>query len=161
MFARMSVTIESKRQILGEKVPDGIAAEASRLHSILEVAFLAAAADGKLADDEIRNLTANLQAWLEADLEADFFVATFAELAGLLAGEGQAARLAKAAAALDADSRRAAYVLACVTVLCDLEVHDDELLVLGKIADAFEIPEAEAQATFDEIEDTVDALVAS
>ena len=62
------------------------------------------------------------------------------------------ADVAKAAAALDPDSRRAAYILACVTVLCDLEVHDEELLVLGKIADAFEIPEAEAQATFDEIE---------
>jgi hypothetical protein len=157
----MGVTIESKRKILGESVPDGIAGEAARLHTILEVAFIAAAADGKLADDEIRNLTANMQAWLEADLDADFFVATFAELAGLLAEEGMATRLAKAATALDADSRRAAYVLACVTVLCDLEVHDEELLVLGKIADAFEIPEAEAQATFDEIEDTVDAIASS
>ncbi len=157
----MGVTIESKRRILGESVPDGIAAEAARLHTILEVAFIAAAADGKLADDEIRNLTANMQAWLESDLDADFFVATFAELAGHLAEEGMAARLAKAAAALDPDSRRAAYILACVTVLCDLEVHDDELLVLGKIADAFEIPEVEAQATFDEIEDTVDAIASS
>ncbi|HUQ03567.1 MAG TPA: tellurite resistance TerB family protein [Kofleriaceae bacterium] len=157
----MSVTIETKRKTLGEHVPDGIAAEAARLHTILEVAFIAAAADGKLADDEIRNLTANLQAWLEADLDADFFVATFAELAGLLAEQGMAKRLAHAAANLDADSRRAAYILACVTVLCDLEVHDDELLVLGKIADAFEIPEAEAQTTFDEIEDTVDALAAN
>lgn len=157
----MGVTIESKRKILGERVPDGIAAEAARLHTILEVAFIAAAADGKLADDEIRNLTANLQAWLEADLDDEFFVATFAELAGLLAEQGMAARLKQAAAALDPDSRRAAYILACVTVLCDLEVHDDELLVLGTIADAFEIPEEEAQATFDEIEDTVDAIAQS
>ncbi|MBZ0231163.1 MAG: tellurite resistance TerB family protein [Deltaproteobacteria bacterium] len=157
----MSVTIESKRRILGERVPDGIAAEAQRLHTMLEVAFLAAAADGKLADDEIRNLTANLQAWLHADLDQDFYVSTFGELADLLAEQGFAARLAHAAAQLDAESRRTAYILACVTVLCDLEVHDDELLVLGKIADAFEIPEAEAQATFDEIEDTVDALVSA
>ncbi|KAB2887920.1 MAG: hypothetical protein F9K40_20935, partial [Kofleriaceae bacterium] len=84
----MSVTIESKRRILGERVPDGIAAEAQRLHTMLEVAFLAAAADGKLADDEIRNLTANLQAWLHADLDQDFYVSTFGELADLLAEQG-------------------------------------------------------------------------
>jgi hypothetical protein len=156
----MSVTIESKRKILGEHVPDGIAAEAARLHAILEVAFLAAAADGKLADDEIRNLTANLQAWLHADLDDEFFVSTFGDLADKLAADGFSKRLAYAASQLDAESRQSAYVLACVTVLCDLEVHDDELLVLGKIADAFEIPEAQAQKTFDEIEDTVDALVA-
>jgi hypothetical protein len=82
------------------------------------------------------------------------------ELVGRSGLRGACGRLAYAASQLDAESRQSAYVLACVTVLCDLEVHDDELLVLGKIADAFEIPEAQAQKTFDEIEDTVDALVA-
>ncbi len=154
----MNATLAERRKVLGDALPDDLATEAARLKTLVEVAFIAAAADGKLGDDEIRNLTANLMAWLHADLDDEFFVELFAELAGLLAEHGVAARLANAAALLDAESRRAAYTLACVTALCDLDVHDDELLVLGKIADAFEIPEAEAQATFDELEDTVAAL---
>ncbi len=154
----MADTLDERRRVLGEALPDDLATEAARLHTMLEVAFLAAAADGKLSDDEIRNLTANLMVWLESELDDEFFVATFAELAGLLAEHGFAARLAHAAARLDPTSREVAYKLACVTALCDLEVHDDELLVLGKIADAFEIPEAEAQAILDELSDTVDAL---
>ncbi|MBE7454383.1 MAG: hypothetical protein HS111_37680 [Kofleriaceae bacterium] len=154
-------TIETRRRALGERLPDDLAVEAARLHTLLEVAFLTAAADGHLADDEIRNLTANLQAWLHADLDDDFFVETFANLAQLLAQQGAAARLAHAAALLDDESRRVAYTLACVTALCDLEVHDAELAFLGTIADAFAIPEAEAQAMFDELEDMVDALAST
>ncbi|MBE7450183.1 MAG: hypothetical protein HS111_15165 [Kofleriaceae bacterium] len=155
-------TIETRRRALGERLPDDLAVEAARRrHTLLEVAFLTAAADGHLADDEIRNLTANLQAWLHADLDDDFFVETFANLAQLLAQQGAAARLAHAAALLDDESRRVAYTLACVTALCDLEVHDAELAFLGTIADAFAIPEAEAQAMFDELEDGVDALAST
>lgn len=133
-------------------------AEALRLHTLLEVAFLAAAADGKLAEAEIHNLAANLQAWLNAEIEPAFLVEIFDDLAGQLIAEGFAARLAAAAALLDLDSRLVAYKLACVTALVDLEVHDDELGVLGKIADAFGIPEDAAQAIFDELDDTVSSL---
>lgn len=136
-------------------------AEAVRLHTMLEVAFLAAAADGEFSDDEIRNLSANLQSWLQADLTADFLADVFTDLADILAEHGFDARLATAAAALDEESRRVAYKLACVTVLCDLDVRDEELDVLGRIATAFGIPEAEGQATFDELDATVTALASA
>lgn len=134
--------------------------EARRLHTLLEVAFLAAAADGKLDDAEIHNLSANLQAWLNADIEPAFLVELFDDLAGHLAEQGFAARLAAAAELLDPASRDVAFKLACVTAMVDLEVHDDELGVLGKIADAFEIPEAAAQAIYDQLDETVGTLAA-
>jgi hypothetical protein len=140
----------------GEEITAEHEAEAIRLHTMLEVA---AAADGELADDEIHNLSANLQAWLQSDLSAEFLTDVFEDLADTLIEHGFEARLQVAAKALDAESRRVAYKLACVTVLCDLEVRDEELDVLGRIATAFEIPEAEGQATFDELDATVTALV--
>jgi|GEM_PF-2465835 len=142
----------------GEAITPEHESEAVRLHTMLEVAFLAAAADGEFSEDEIRNLSANLQSWLQTDLDGEFLADVFGDLGEQLAAEGFAARLAAAAALLDTESRRVAYKLACVTVLCDLEVRDEELDVLGRIATAFDIPEAEGQATFDELDATVTAL---
>jgi hypothetical protein len=132
--------------------------DAARLHTLLEVAFLAAAADGELADAEIHTLVSNLQGWLGAELAPAFLVELFDHLAAQLAAEGAPARLAAAAAVLDMESRRIAYKLACVTTLCDQEVHDDELGFLGTIAGAFEISEEEAQATFDALDEIVTGL---
>ena len=56
----------------GEEITPEHEAEAIRLHTMLEVAFLAAAADGEFSEDEIRNLSANLQAWLQSELSAEF-----------------------------------------------------------------------------------------
>jgi len=152
---------QERSRILGAALPSDLGGsdpDAARLHTMLEVAFLAAAADGELADAEIEHLVGNLQAWLEAELEPKFLVDLFDHLASQLAAEGAAARLAAAAAALDPDARRLAYKLACVTVLCDLEVHDDELGFLGTIATAFGMTSEEAQAIFDELDDAVGSL---
>jgi hypothetical protein len=167
---------QERSRVLGETLPDDLGAgaaalqehagtgdpgsdpEAARLHTLLEVAYLAATADGELADAEIHHLAANLQAWLQAELEPSFLVGLFEHLARQLAVDGFDARLAAAAASLDAESRRTAYRLACVTALCDLDVHDDELSFLGTIAHAFTIPQEEAQAIFDELDEAVTAL---
>jgi tellurite resistance protein len=129
--------------------------EAARLHALLEVAYLAASADDQLADQEIDHLVANLQSWLGAELEPAFLVELFEHLAKQLAADGFQGRLTATAAALDPDSRRVAYKLACVTALCDHEVHDDELKFLGGIADAFEIPAAEAQEICDALDEAL------
>jgi hypothetical protein len=147
-----------RSRILGAMLPEDLA-ESARLHTMLEVAFLAAAADGQLADAEIEHLVANLQAWLGAQLETSFLEQLFDDLGEQLAAQGAHARLAAAAAALDQESRRVAYRLACVTALCDLDVHDDELRFLGTIADAFAIPSDDAQAIFDELDDAVTAAL--
>lgn len=132
--------------------------EAARLYALLEVAYLAASADDKLTDQEIDHLVSNLQAWLGATLEPAFLVQLFEHLGQQLATEGFQARLATAAAILDPAWRRVAYKLACVTALCDHDVHDDELTFLGGISDAFEIPADEAQAIFDALDETITSL---
>lgn len=131
---------------------------AARLHALLEVAYLAASADDKLAEQEIDHLVANVQAWLGGQLEPAFLVQLFEQLAVQLADDGFQGRLAAAAKLLDDKWRRVAYKLACVTALADHEVHDDELKFLGGIADAFGIPADEAQRVFDELDEAVTAL---
>ena len=131
--------------------------DAARLHALLEVCYLAASADDVLTDQEIDHLVANLQSWLQAKLEPAFLVQLFEQLARQLAADGFQGRLKAAAAILDHDSRRIAYKLACVTALCDHDVHDDELKFLGGIADAFGIPAAEAQAIFDALDEAITA----
>jgi len=142
---------------LASALPPDLAAdmEAQRLHTLLEVAFLAAASDGELADAEIQTLAANLQEWLGEELKPAFLVELFDHLTDQLAAEGATARLAAAAKSLDQESRAIAYKLACITALCDMQVHDEELGFLGEIAGAFEIPLDEAQATFDALDELV------
>ncbi|MBL9020064.1 MAG: tellurite resistance TerB family protein [Myxococcales bacterium] len=131
--------------------------QSARLHALLEVAYLTAAADDHLHDKEIDHLVANLQTWLQARLEPAFLVELFDHLGKQLAADGFQARLKAVASQLDAGTRRLAYKLACLTALCDYEVHDDELKILGGIADAFGIVPNDAQATFDEL----DAMISS
>ena len=152
--------VQERSRVLGAMLPHDLA-ESKRLHTMLEVAFLAACADGELADAEIEHLVANLQAWIGATLETTFLEQLFDELGERRAAEGPFARLTAAAGALDQESRRVAYRLACVTALCDLDVHDDELRFLGTIADAFEIPSDQAQEIFDELDDAVTAALGS
>jgi len=160
---------QERSRALGRTLPADLAAgagalkdspsdpEAARLHALLEVCYLAASADDVLTDQEIDHLVANLQSWLQAKLEPAFLVQLFEQLARQLAADGFQGRLKATAAILDHDSRRIAYKLACVTALCDHDVHDDELKFLGGIADAFGIPAAEAQEIFDALDEAITA----
>jgi tellurite resistance protein len=129
--------------------------EAARLLALLEVCYLAASADDKLTDQEINLLVENLQSWLQAKLEPAFLVQLFEQLGTQLKQDGFQGRLKATAAILDADSRRIAYKLACVTALCDHDVAEDELKFLGGIADAFAIPATDAQAIFDALDEAI------
>lgn len=131
---------------------------AARLHAMLETAYLAASADDQLTDDEIQLLVANVESWLGESLDGEFLVKLFEHLGAQLARDGYAARLAAVAGKLDRDSRLVAYKLACVTALCDHDVHDEELKFLGGIADAFQIPAADAQAIFDQLDEAITAM---
>ena len=132
----------------------------ARMNAMLEVAFLAAAADGEINDAEADNLGATLSSWLGTTLSEDVVELVIEKFMAALAAEGRDQRLAAIAQVLDADARRTGYTLACLVALCDLELHDHELDVLGAIATGLEIDEAEAQARFDEIQAHVEAVVA-
>jgi tellurite resistance protein len=164
---------QERSRALGSTLPADLAASASvlrqssespsdpgavRLHALLEVAYLAAAADGVLADDEINLLVTNLHSWLGEELPAAFLVELFEHLGQQLAKEGYQARLDALAKILDRESRLVAYRLACVTALVDHDVHDDELRVLERIVDAFHIPNTEAQALFDALDEAITGM---
>ena len=140
--------------------PDQLA-EVTRLYAMLEVAFLAAAADGEINDAEADNLGATLAGWLGTELSEAAVEGVIEQLMTAHAAEGRDARLAAVAGVLDADDRRTAYTLACLVVLCDLELHDHELDVLGVIATGLELEQAEAQARFEQIQDHVETVIAN
>jgi hypothetical protein len=135
--------------------------ELTRLYAMLEVAFLAAAADGEINDAEADNLGATLAGWLGTELSETAVEGVIEQLMTAHAAEGRDARLAAVAGVLDADDRRTAYTLACLVVLCDLELHDHELDVLGVIATGLELEQAEAQARFEQIQDHVETVIAN
>lgn len=131
---------------------------AVRLRALLEVAYLAASADGELGDDEIELLVANLHSWLGEALAPAFLVELFESLGQQLAKDGYQARLDAVAKLLDAETRLVAYRLACVTALIDHDVHDGELRYLEGIVDAFGIPNDEAQAIFDALDEAITSM---
>lgn len=132
-------------------------AELTRLIAMLEIGFLAAAADGELADAELSNLAENFCAWLQMDLSDEALTATFQMFADGIDEEGFEARLANAAGALDDGARDAAFALACVISAADGAVEDDELGALGDIAAALGIAEEEAESRFNDILDQMEA----
>lgn len=133
----------------------------ARMNAMLEVAFLAAAADGEINDAEADSLGATLSQWLGAELSEEVVEDVIARFIAALAAEGRDQRLAAITSVLDPDARRTAYTLACLVALCDLELHDDELDVLGAIATGLGLSQDEAQLRFDEIHDHVEAVVAA
>lgn len=155
------MTMQHERsRALGGTLPKNVAADpdAQRLHALLELAYLAASVDGKLADDEIELLVANLQAWLGEQLETRLLIELFDHFGERLATEGLQGRVDAIAAILDAESRRIAYKLACVTALCDQELHEEELRFLEGVVHAFGIPNDEAQTVFDELDEAISTL---
>ena len=151
---------QARSKALASSLPSDLASDpqSERLHALIEVAYLTASADDHLHEKEIEHLVANLQTWLQAKLEPAFLLDLFSHLGQQLAAEGYQARLKAVAGVLDEPTRKMAYKLACLTALCDYEVHDDELKILGGIADAFGIPAADAQATFDELDEMITSL---
>lgn len=137
------------------------AAELARLNAMLEVAFLAAAADGEINDAEADNLGATLGGWLGTQLSEDVVEHVIETFIAAHAAHGRDARLAAVAALLGPDDRLAAYTLACLVVLCDLELHDHELDVLGVIATGLELAQDVAQARFEQVQDHVESVVAN
>jgi hypothetical protein len=132
----------------------------ARMNAVLEVAFLAAAADGEINDAEAENLGATLSGWLGTQLSEDVVEHVIEKFITTLEAEGRETRLAAVAKVLDPDARRVAYTLACLVVLCDLELHDHELDVLGVLATGLDIAQDEAQTRFDEIQGHIEAVVA-
>jgi hypothetical protein len=135
-------------------------AEVTRLYAMLEVAFLAppptarSTTPGRQPQRDAVGLARHQAAGETVEHVIERFIASYG-------ADGREARLAAIAGVLDDASRRLAYTLACLVVLCDLELHDHELDVLGVIATGLELTQDEAQATFEAIQDHVETVVAN
>jgi hypothetical protein len=159
----LPASLGSSVALLGraDELDSAQAAEVTRLNAMLEIAFLAAAADGEINDAEADNLGAALAGWLGTELSEDAVEHVIERLIAVHAADGHEARLTAAAAALDPEDRMAAYTLACLVVQCDLELHDHELDALGTIATALELAQDEAQARFEQVQDHIETVIAN
>jgi tellurite resistance protein len=122
-----------------------------RTLNVLETGFLAVAADGVIEQVEFDNMGINFAAWLGQDVPSDALVELVDQFIKGLSDQGFEGRLEYLASALDTDSRWAAFRFAAALSACDGEVNQDELGVLTDIAEAFGIPEKEANAEFNAI----------
>jgi len=153
--------LEAEQQGTAAEVTEADRIQARRLLAILEIAFLAAAADGELSDVEIVNLGNSISSWLGGEISVENIATVLDRFAAVFADQGFEARLGFAAEALDPEGAREAYTLSCILLACDTDVREEELGALGDIADALQIPEEEAQARFDEIHDAIQDAAAS
>lgn len=130
--------------------------ELARAMATVEAGYLAVAADGEVASVELDALLDNVAVVLGGALSRDELAQVVDELEAGLDADGLDARIDALGAALGPDDRRGAFALACVVSLCDGETADEELDVLGRLAEAFELPEDEANAVFNELADRID-----
>lgn len=118
-----------------------------------DAAFLMAAADGVVSDEEIDELSELLSSLTEGaatDDDLGYLLDNFAEA---LQQEGLDERLANIADALDSeDARRLAFVTACGIAYLDEQVTEEEEALFSRLAAALKISADEADGLLDEIE---------
>lgn len=122
----------------------------------IEAGYLAVAADGEVTERELDALLGNLRVLLGEGLTRGELAHVIDELEASLDGDGLDARVSAVCRALAPEERRRAFSLACVVSLCDGESEDDELDVLGRLAEALGFSEDDANATFNELADQLD-----
>jgi uncharacterized tellurite resistance protein B-like protein len=118
-----------------------------------DAAFLMAAADGVVNEEEIDELSEILSMMTDgtaSDDDLGYLLDNFAEA---LQQEGLDERLSNIADALDTeDSRRLAFVTACGIAYLDNQVAEEEEALFARLAKALGIPEDEANGLLEEIE---------
>ena len=131
--------------------PDGAeyTAEQATLDAVLEAAFLAAAADGELTDDEVEQLAASIDSVLETEATDEELGQLLDEYQSRCESEGFEARVAAVGQALrGSEAAGAAYVLASgIALLGDGETEDEDAVV-GALGEALGLS-ADQMAQFD------------
>lgn len=153
----MSIPAPMLRQVVTQAKPDGSAPISSDdARRALEIACLAVASDGKLADEELaalRVLSAELKALSPSELDA----MVLASLT-LRTREERIDRLRAAAEALSTEpARHLAYRLSVVTALADLAAADEEFEFDLDVQDALHLSTDDADRLTAEVNE---ALVA-
>jgi uncharacterized tellurite resistance protein B-like protein len=118
-----------------------------------DAAFLMAASDGVVSDDEIDELSEILSMMTDGSASDDDLGYLLDNFAEALQQEGLDERLANIADALDTeDARRLAFVTACGIAYLDGQVTEEEEALFATLAKALRIPAEEANGLLEEIE---------
>lgn len=115
--------------------------------ALVEGAFLIAAADGELSEDEESTLSETMGYVTGEVLEPDAFMEMIDSFASALAEDGLEARLAALAAAVpDEAARREVLAFAALLAICDHNLVETEQRVLLAMGQSFALVEAEVLA---------------
>ena len=124
------------------------------LGGMIETAFLMAAADGELSSIEQEQLVATVEHIAGEKYDADRIRGMLDQLLESLEADGWETRIKAVAGSLaDPEARRNAYRLAAGVSFVDGEVQESEERLFGLLAQAFEIPEKEAEWILTEVRD--------
>ncbi len=122
--------------------------------AMIETAFLMAAADGSLSDIEREQLVATMEFITSHQVPRERLDDIVGQLMDALSTDGWEARIQAVATSLeDPLARRNAYRLAAGISFIDGEVQDEEAELFTLLANAFEIPQTEAEAILLEVRD--------
>jgi tellurite resistance protein len=119
--------------------------------AVLEVLFLAAAADGRVTPEERDHLARVVRDLTAGGLSDDALGALLVRCFDGLEREGFHGRIVRAARTLDADQRGLAFALAAAVALGDGALVQDERAVLEDLARTFALPEEDARRILDAV----------
>lgn len=154
VFSAAKAAMEAR----GSKAPlatNGDDAERAGRHALatFDAAFLMAAVDGVVSDEEVEELAEVLAVMTDGSATDDDLGYLLENFAIALEQEGLDERLANIADALDTeDARRLAFVTACGVAYLDGNVAEAEEALFSRLAEALHIAPDEADALLDEIE---------
>lgn len=121
--------------------------------ALVEGAFLLAAADGELSDDEAATLGETIAFVTGEALEPDEFMEMIDAFADALDQSDLASRLAAVARAVpDVAARREVLGFATLIALCDRDLADAERAALGQMAKAFGLAESDVDALVGDVQ---------
>jgi tellurite resistance protein len=122
--------------------------------AMVETAFLMAAADGSLSDIEREQLVATMEFITDRKVARARLDEIVGQLLEALSTDGWEARIQAVATSLeDPLARRNAFRLAAGISFIDGEVQPEEAELFTLLANAFEIPQTEAEAILVEVRD--------
>lgn len=122
-----------------------------RLLAILETGFLATMVDGVVEPTEFDHLKANFAFWIGQELSPEDLREILEGFLKHLEEDGLEARLRYLAHTLDEPSRAVAFRFAAMLTACDFDVVEEEVLMLIKIAESFNISKEDARNYFREM----------
>lgn len=138
-------------KLIPKSVPPRHSPEDIALTFVFATAYVVGAADGELTDEEYETLGQTLADVTGLDVTAEQLDTMLEASDKVLQEQGYESAIEQLAGLVsDPDLRRAAYTIAAAVGCADGVLGDEEVAVFSALADAYEIPEAEATSIIDE-----------